>query len=276
MRRLLSMVGRGNAFLVPSLGALLGLGVGFGLSGEVSGPAAFMLAAVVAGLLTSLGWCLLLLIFVAGPLAEALRRTITTNAAAAWTLEGELSGRPRPSFGGWAIEPDSAVGLLRVAIEAHPSLVLELGSGASTELLSEVLGPAARIVGLEHDASHLERLRRRLGQSSSASVEIRHAPLVARRLRGWSGRWYDASAFADLSAIDLLVIDGPPGPGDRMARYPALPLLLDRLAPGATVFVDDTARPDEQRAVQRWIDDHGLELMHRGANHAVLRVPPSR
>jgi predicted O-methyltransferase YrrM len=276
MRLLLSVLGRGYVVLVPVVGALLAFGVGVGLSDDFSGRATFTLAAVVAGLLTLLGWCLLLLIFIAGPLAEVIRRTITTNAAAAWTLEGELANRPRPSFGGWAIEPDSAVALVRVVTEARPSLVLELGPGASTELLSELLGPSARIVGLEHDATHLERLRHRLGRNSSASVEIRHAPLVARTLRGWSGRWYDASAFADLSAIELLVIDGPPGPGSYMARYPALPMLRDRLAPGAAVFVDDTARPDEERAVQRWIDDHGLELLHRGANHTVLRVPPAR
>ena len=65
-------------------------------------------------------------------------------------------------------------------------------------------------------------------------------------------QWYDdAVVAAGLDAalqgdlIDLLLVDGPPAyaVGHGLARYPALPVLRDRLAPGATVVLDDVERP---------------------------------
>ena len=49
--------------------------------------------------------------------------------------------------------------------------------------------------------------------------------------------------------IDLLVVDGPPAyaPGDDIARYPALPVLRQRLAAGATVVLDDVEAQASRR-----------------------------
>jgi hypothetical protein len=51
----------------------------------------------------------------------------------------------------------------------------------------------------------------------------------------------------------MLVIDGPPGFIQRHSRYPALPLLRERLADNCTVFMDDAARPDERELVEMWL-----------------------
>jgi hypothetical protein len=60
-----------------------------------------------------------------------------------------------------------------------------------------------------------------------------------------------------------------------MARYPAMPLLAPRLAPVATVFLDDSIRQDERTTADRWqaefedfarIDmplEKGMSLFHR-------------
>jgi hypothetical protein len=59
-------------------------------------------------------------------------------------------------------------------------------------------------------------------------------------------------ALVDLPEIDLLLVDGPPGSAGTQARYPALPVLSDRLADGAIVVLDDFSRADETTIVERW------------------------
>ena len=51
----------------------------------------------------------------------------------------------------------------------------------------------------------------------------------------------------------MLVSDGPPMPVGPLVRYPAGPIWLPKLAPGATVFLDDAARDDETRIIERWM-----------------------
>ncbi|MES9855801.1 MAG: hypothetical protein ABW166_04240 [Sedimenticola sp.] len=41
----------------------------------------------------------------------------------------------------------------------------------------------------------------------------------------------------------MLVIDGPSGFIQKHSRYPALPLLFDKLSNNGMVFLDDAARP---------------------------------
>jgi hypothetical protein len=236
----------------------------------------FTAALLFGGFSSAVGALGLLLILLAGPLHERLRRTVTSNVAAAWSLEGVLAGQDRPTFGGWAIEPDGAVELARIVSRGRPSTVLELGPGASTELLQGLLDRHARLVALEHDDRFLGHLRERLLPSAVPGIELRHAPLREIRVGDWSGPWYAIEEVEDLFEIELLIVDGPPGPGSRWARYPAVPLLIERLAPGATVFVDDTGRPDERAVVEAWVARHGLELVKLGPNHTVLRVPGAR
>ena len=80
-----------------------------------------------------------------------------------------------------------------------------------------------------------------------------HAPLIDTAVPGRENQpWYDISVLPDLPTVDLLFVDGPIGATAREARYPAYPLLADRLAPGATVVLDDTGRPAEAAIVKAW------------------------
>jgi hypothetical protein len=88
-------------------------------------------------------------------------------------------------------------------------------------------------------------------------VEVVHAPLVDVDVAGETFRWYDLSKLEGLTDLDIVFVDGPPGTTGPLARYPALPLLRDRCAPGARFILDDAARPDERAIVQRWVREHG-------------------
>ena len=165
---------------------------------------------------------------------------------------------PLPEMRGWAISPDMAGIVFATVMERRPRTVVELGSGTSTLVVGyalERLGSKGRVVSLDHD-ERFARVSannvRRHGLDEVASVA--HAPLRSIDVHGEQWDWYDTSALDALASIDLLVVDGPTQAGNdrQMVRFPALPVLLPKLSPGAVVLVDDAGRADERAMVARW------------------------
>jgi hypothetical protein len=171
-----------------------------------------------------------------------------------------------PLAGRWAMDP---VGLLRLVrhVQVHrPSLVVELGSGTSTFWLHRAMQrfSSGRVVAVDHDEEYARSTRQWLdgvvggdvGRGDSGDpvgVEVRHAPLTEVDIDGARFRWYSPDAFDDLVGIDLLIVDGPPQGTGPQARFPALPMLLDRLSPSALIVVDDIDRHDEEEMVAKWL-----------------------
>jgi len=164
--------------------------------------------------------------------------------------------------------------------------VVELGSGVSTVLLARLLTDRCALDGfrmavVEHDHAWARWVsdqldRERIGHD----VVVIHAPLLDHSLAERGLQWYDeAAVVAGLDTalrgdlIDLLLVDGPPAyvAGHGLARYPAVPVLRERLAPGATVILDDVERPGEQEILRRWERETGLEF-HRRAEDAGVAV----
>ena len=73
--------------------------------------------------------------------------------------------------------------------------------------------------------------------------------------------WYDPPTDEVPHGIRLVVCDGPPGstPG---GRYGLLPVLGDRLDPGAVVLLDDAERATETHVLERWRAERALEVQH--------------
>jgi predicted O-methyltransferase YrrM len=150
--------------------------------------------------------------------------------------------------------------LLRAVADAtfqlKPEMVVELGSGISTLVTAYALAKigSGRIVSLDHEAQFAEHTNRLLRSHQLDHIaKAVHAPLVETEAGGQRFRWYDTKALAGVGAIDLLIVDGPPGKDEPLARYPALPVLADRLSERAWVLVDDAARKDETEMVARWV-----------------------
>jgi hypothetical protein len=83
---------------------------------------------------------------------------------------------------------------------------------------------------------------------------ISYAPLLTQTINNEDYLWYCLDEIPEQS-IDMLVIDGPPGYIQPLSRYPALPLLFDKLADQCMVFMDDAARDDEKKIVERWLSE---------------------
>jgi predicted O-methyltransferase YrrM len=161
---------------------------------------------------------------------------------------------PLPPMGDWAVSPDFAnvmIGLLR---ERKPKLVVELGSGVSTLIAGYIVKEwGGRVVSLEHQERFATLWAREVHRHGlNEVVMIFWAPLEEVTLQGQTYLWYRNPDLGQHGAIDLLMVDGPPGELQKMARYPALPLLQDRLSKDAVILLDDAAREDEKKIVELW------------------------
>jgi predicted O-methyltransferase YrrM len=167
--------------------------------------------------------------------------------------------------------------------------IVELGSGISTVLLARLLcqrSPVGgfRLAAVEHDARWAQWVTEQLDREGTGSdVVVVHAPLAQHPRAEQGLSWYDDAALTGGlhtalggDPIDLLLVDGPPAyaAGQAMARYPALPVLYDLLAPGATVVLDDAERPGEQEILRRWEHETGHDFDRRAdqAGVAVAKI----
>lgn len=195
------------------------------------------------------------------------------------TLDGRLA---LPSTRDWAASADLLRELAAVVLARRPGVVVETGSGTSTVIIAACLQRLGRghVWSLEHLPRFAAETRALLDTRGLADwATVVDAPLVDVRLGDATWSWYDLARFPAGDPIEVLFVDGPPGDTGPLARYPALPMLLDRLAPGASILVDDGARPDEQAMIARWRTEvPGLGVrplpLQKGGTLLTLGDPP--
>ncbi len=165
---------------------------------------------------------------------------------------------PLPPMTGWAAHPELAALLARRVLCARPSLVVEAGSGVSTLVHAYALekNGSGRVVSLDHEPTYAARTRDEIEALGLANhAEVVDAPLVEHRLRHGTMLWYSLERLPP-GPIDLLLVDGPPVGLQSLSRYPAVPLLVDRLTDGAWVVLDDADRASERAVVERWLAEY--------------------
>jgi len=193
---------------------------------------------------------------------QLLTREITTQLHTHFRQGEALNGlvlelgitRSLPATRGWAASPDFLRELTLHALHAHPKVIAECGSGVSTVVLARCvqMNQAGHVYSLEHLAEHAEKTRRELERQGLQDwATVLTAPLRSYELHGEPYSWYSTEQFPSVG-LDMLVIDGPPIGTSPLARYPAGPLLFDRLNSPATIFLDDADRQDERTILQRW------------------------
>jgi predicted O-methyltransferase YrrM len=164
-------------------------------------------------------------------------------------------GASLPLPGGWAASTDLLGEVLRAVATRRSQRVVELGSGLSTLVIAAALrsNGAGHLVSIDADENYAALTREQLQrQGLSEWAEVRIAPLKDVSVEGQTRPWYDTAVLADLTHIDLLLIDGPPTFLRADIRYPALPFFWDRLSAGAIVLLDDAARSAEQAMSEAW------------------------
>ncbi len=186
-----------------------------------------------------------------------------------------LNALPGPylPWGSGAMRPAGLVLVCNDIVLNDRRRIVEVGSGISTVLLARLLArsnavESFRLAAIEHDARWgrwvVGQLQR---EGTGDDIVVIDAPLVPHPAADGGLAWYETAPVLDGldvalrgELIDLLIVDGPPAfaAGHGMARYPALPVLRERLAPGATVVLDDVERPGEEKVLRRWEQEFGL------------------
>lgn len=178
----------------------------------------------------------------------------------------------------WSAAPDLLALLVDHAFEERPTVIVECGSGISTVILAACCRRHGHghVHSLESVGLYAARTRAELARTGLGDhATVLHAPLAPVPAGDGVIHWYAIDALPP-GAIDLLLVDGPPGFIQRLSRLPALPRLASRLAPGAAIILDDADRPDERAIAARWreafpdLDYRHVDLT-RGA--AIFRRP---
>jgi predicted O-methyltransferase YrrM len=197
--------------------------------------------------------------------------------AHAWT-EADLHAwevlRPLLDRGGYlpwtegALAPAALVQVCNEIAFTGSRAIVELGSGVSTVVIARLLHErGGRAWSLEHDRRWAHLVGSQLEREGLDDVaSVIEAPLRPHPLGRGGAPWYDEEALSRLpERIDLLLVDGPPGYGEGMAesRYPCLPLLAERLGPGAPVILDDAERAGERAILAAWEAELPFRFAHQ-------------
>lgn len=164
--------------------------------------------------------------------------------------------RSLPRTRGWAAGPELLRFLYEEVRTHRRARLLECGSGTTTVVLAHAMRSlgSGKVTALEHDPRYAALTRGELADRGLEEwAEVVDAELVDVPVEGAVWRWYDPAAIPP-GQIDMLVVDGPPGATGPEARYPALPLLADRLTEDALIVLDDSDRPDERAIARRWTE----------------------
>ena len=225
----------------------------------------------------------------AAPIRQAVadlqrsQRRLEANLQAEFQLRDMLiTGDPATSEAaltplnpGWQLSSQAVQEIVRHILLNRPKVVVECGCGASTMWIARALTRVGegRLFSLENLEDWVGIVSGMLDYEGLKSAKVRHAPLVPFTSGDTEQPWYTTTVLDDVEQIDLLIVDGPPGNTSKLARYPALPALRDKLRPGATVMLDDCHRWAEKETVRRWIDEvPGLEMVQQVDRIAILKL----
>lgn len=181
--------------------------------------------------------------------------TLFSQIQSLLALERKLAlSEALPPMRGWAASPDFLLRIANEVDERNPITVLECSSGVSTLVVARCLqiNGKGHVFSLEHDPKYALITRKQLDKYNLAEwATVLDAPLETAHTET---PWYrEESIPPGLEPIDMLIIDGPPAAVAPLARFPALPRLLSRMATTALILMDDAKRDDETEIVKRWL-----------------------
>lgn len=179
---------------------------------------------------------------------------------------------PLPSTRHRAASPDFLNLMAREIFRLQPELIVEAGSGTSTLVAAYCLKKLGRgkIVSLDHIEKYAVISRETIkAHDLDSFADVLYAPIKEYEIDGKKQLWYDDAGLQAIERIDLFVIDGPPRNVAVDVRYPAIPLLINKLHENSVVLLDDGARPGEKEIVSKWKQQYGLhyseEPLEKGA-----------
>lgn len=178
-------------------------------------------------------------------------------------------------FSSYSTEPETLLFWLQAIEMFRPRVILELGSGLSTLLLSDAHHKileqdkvAGKYVALEQSQGHMDKVR---GFAAIAGVEKFFDPLIQSLVRYRIGDVFDTDEKAmpcfdfDEKALhealggvrpDMIIVDGPADDktlhNASFAKTLTVPILSLYAAPGAVALMDNCYADPETFAIEQW------------------------
>lgn len=158
----------------------------------------------------------------------------------------------------WSAAADFLQIIADYCLDSRPTTILECSSGLTTLILARCcqLNNHGHVYSLENGEEYVAKTRESLSQYNlDEYATVIHAPLIKTTANAKDFMWYSVEEVPDV-AIDMLVIDGPPGFIQQHSRYAAIPMLYRMLANQCRVFLDDAGREDEKEIVKLWLSEY--------------------
>lgn len=182
-----------------------------------------------------------------------------TIANSAWLKDKTFSP------GRWALGYQALYVLYRALDEVHPTSILELGLGQSTNMISQyaALDPAVEHIVIEHDPEWIKFYLNRRQLSANSHILQLEREMVPYKDATAVRVFTDFKQSLDGKKFDLILIDAPLG-GDmkQYARIDILSILPDCLKPSFVILLDDTQRAGEHHT-QAEIDSALNSILHK-------------
>ena len=160
-----------------------------------------------------------------------------------------------PSTRGYAASPDFLYTIVDIIKKNQPKIIVEAGSGISTIISAYAFKKygGKHIISFDHEKKYADLTKKEIKYHNLEKfANVLFTPLINYQ-NGLA--WYDISQVDNIKNIDLLIIDGPPTKGSKDARYPAIPLLIEKINIGGIVILDDGKRKPEKLIVERWMKE---------------------
>jgi hypothetical protein len=162
-----------------------------------------------------------------------------------------------PATRGWAGSPDFLNKIVEIILKQKPRFVLEASSGVSSVVIGLALkmNNYGKALSLEHNISYAEITRKNLEVNYIGDIStLINCPINDCLIDGEKWKWYEIEGLTFTDKIDILIIDGPPRTTQKLARYPAIPILYNHFSDNFIILLDDAKRPDEIIIVEKWIE----------------------
>ena len=177
----------------------------------------------------------------------------------------ELFKNYLPEYIPWtrcSIRPRALALILNEIIIHKRKSVLEFGSGISTILLSRFAKEYKfKLVSIESDLNWMGIVKSNI-DSKNKNITIIHAPIKNLKLDEKKYNWYCIDTIKNHlndDKLDVMIVDGPSGKLNDLARYPALPIMQKYFDDDYSIFLDDIHRLQEKRIAQDWVDKFSLD-----------------
>jgi predicted O-methyltransferase YrrM len=156
------------------------------------------------------------------------------------------------------MSPTNLQKILNLITTKKPNQIVEFGSGLSTLFIAYCIHGLGQgsIISYDHDKRFAELNNKiLLDHGLSNYAKVIYAPLKTMTIHQSKWLWYKPNNDTFPDHIDFLVIDGPPRKTQKLARYPALHAIYNKLSVNATIVLDDSSRKDEKNILKKWQEE---------------------